>query len=170
MHDQRTDRQTLSASLQTELADALVDCGYRRAYGVPDSVLGAFVRQAEARVPLEYLPREDLAVAAAVGSSLGGSTAFVFMKNAGLGNSIDALLSLARASTVPISVVMGMSGVGSDRLPHHTVVGERAEALLEATGIAHRTLTPDAEPRSLAQWLHRRLTSRESAAVLVPPP
>lgn len=170
MSDQRTERKTPGATLQQELADALVESGYRRAYGVPDSVLGSFVQRAEERLPLEYLPREDLAVAAAVGSSLGGSPALVFMKNAGLGNSVDALLSLARASTVPISIVMGMSGVGSDRLPHHTVVGERAEALLEATGIVHRTLTPDADPRSLAQWLHRKLTARESAAVLVPPP
>ncbi|GCB47963.1 thiamine pyrophosphate-binding protein [Streptomyces sp. NL15-2K] len=156
-------------SLQSRLADALVESGYRRAYGVPDSVLAPLLRQTEQHIPLTHMPREDLAVGAAVGACLGGETAFVFMKNAGLGNSIDALLSLARASQVPVSIVMGMSGTGGDTLPHHVAVGERASAVLRAVGIRQRTLTPVEEPRSLAHWLHRNWMSRTSAAVLIPP-
>ncbi|TDD85027.1 thiamine pyrophosphate-binding protein [Actinomadura rubrisoli] len=155
---------------QPDLADALAEIGFRRAYGVPDSVLAPFLHRLETRMPVHHLPREDLAVAAAAGAHLGGEDAIVFMKNAGLGNSLDAFLSLARASGIPVSTVMGMSGTAGDTLPHHTAVGERATALLDASGLGHRSITSDTTPRGLAQWLHRTRTSAESAVILVPPP
>lgn len=115
------------------LLDVLSDQSVRRLHGVPDSGLAAILslvaRQEAADIVL--MPREDLAVAASIGSILGGAPAMAFMKDAGLFASGNALLSLGLASGILPPLLVGVPG---DGLRHHEVVSRRVRGLLEIIG------------------------------------
>src|ERR1700722_5297309 len=74
--------EMLSSAISCSLIDFIV--------GVPDSVLSETLRCLSEKYTIHYAPREDAAVAAAVGAELNGCHPLVFMKNAGLGNALDA--------------------------------------------------------------------------------
>jgi sulfopyruvate decarboxylase TPP-binding subunit len=119
------------------VVDVFDRLGVEFALGVADSQLGDVLAAISQRMPLLFTAREDAAVAMAVGMELAGRRAAVFMKNAGLGTSLDSLISLATAAEVPVLLVVGWAGSGRDTLPHHAVMGDRTIALLEAAGIEY---------------------------------
>lgn len=158
-----------------DFASCLVDCleasGVTSVAGVPDSNLADVIGVLETRLLVDWFPREDAAVAFAVGASLAGRSAVVVMKNAGLGTSLDALLSLAAAARIGVTLVIGWAGTGDDQVPHHIVVGERTVALLTASGIGVDIVRRQ-EPSALDGLVERLCSSRSagrSHAVLVAP-
>ncbi|MFI0411344.1 thiamine pyrophosphate-binding protein [Actinomadura sp. 3N508] len=149
---------------------ALEHAGIRRAVGVPDSQLAAVLDAMSERMPVTFTAREDVAVAMAVGADLAGERYAVFMKNAGLGTSLDAIVSLAFGADVPLTLVIGWAGAGADKLPHHTVMGDRTLPLLTAVGIEHDIVPQDgADPSRCRTRAAACRTKRRPYALLVEP-
>lgn len=117
------------------LVRAMMDAEVDHLCGVPDSGLQAFMAEARTHWRLQYAPREDVAVGSSIGAAVAGRRAAVFMKNAGLGTSLDALLSGVRAARLPLLLVVGWAGVAEDTLAHHVVMGAVTLPLLSAVGI-----------------------------------
>lgn len=150
------------------LVGAIRSAGVDYVIGVPDSGLAGVLNHLEVHLQLRYAPREDVAVAAAAGAYLGGLKPLVFMKNAGLGTSLDALMSLARACRVPMVLIIRCAGVGLDTLAHHVVMGTRTIPLLDAAGIDWRQLD-GATTESIAEFIKAAFVQREIRALLVSP-
>lgn len=153
------------------VADVLGLIGVEAAVGVPDSQLGSVLAVLAERMPVEFTLREDVAVAAAVGAGLVGRRFAVFMKNAGLGTSLDSIVSLSIGAEVPVVLVVGWAGAGTDTLAHHVVMGERTRGLLDGIGVPYDIVTGEADdaPAVLAaRWAgcHR---DRRPYALLVRP-
>ncbi|MEY9848328.1 sulfopyruvate decarboxylase TPP-binding subunit [Streptacidiphilus sp. BW17] len=149
------------------VAEGLLRAGFDCAVGVPDSHLTALLEQLHRpSLPVYCPPREDCAVAVAVGLTLAGARPLVFMKNAGLFTTGDALTSLARDAAVPLALLVGWAGTGSDRLPHHVVTGERTTALLD--GLAISWTTP-ADTADLAGWFAGHRAAGHHSALLIEP-
>jgi len=152
------------------VVDVLGRAGAEVAVGVPDSQLDGVLAAMAARMPVEFTLREDIAVAAAVGAGLAGRLFAVFMKNAGLGTSLDAIVSLSIAAEVPIVLVVGWAGAGTDTLPHHVVMGRRTRGLLDAIGVPHDVVTGDGDdPARLAGRWAGCLRDQRPYALLVRP-
>jgi sulfopyruvate decarboxylase TPP-binding subunit len=109
--------------------------------GVPDSSLASIIAELAREPGLLPAPREDVAVAMAVGARLAGRRPLVFMKNAGLATALDAVGSLALASGVGLALLVGWAGTGLDRLAHHVVVGRSTEALLRSFDLSYLSAT-----------------------------
>lgn len=87
--------------------------------GVPDFRLAPLI----ATVPTDRMvtaPREDLAVGAAFGATLAGGRAICYMKDAGLGHCIDALLTSFREADLPIHLLV--STAPSPSGPRHHAI------------------------------------------------
>lgn len=128
----------VQAAHGTSLPELLLEAGINFVTGVPDSDLGSFVtalEQAAATVNYVLATREDNAIALAVGAYLAGRTPLVFMKNAGLGNSIDALTSLVMIYDIPLVLLISWSGYQGQDVPHHNVIGEPLRPLIESLGL-----------------------------------
>ncbi|HEY7147273.1 MAG TPA: thiamine pyrophosphate-binding protein [Streptosporangiaceae bacterium] len=138
----------------------LGNLGVERAIGVPDSQLSDVLAAIGGRMPVDFTVREDIAVAIAFGLELAGHRGAVFMKNAGLGTSLDSLISLAIAAQVPVLLVIGWAGSGRDTLGHHVVMGERSTALLDAAGISYDIVCRRGQPGDAA-----RFSARAAAAI-----
>jgi len=139
------------------------------AYGVPDSVLVSVLDALASQMPTIILPREDLAVAAALGAYLRGHRPLVFMKNAGLGNALDALLSLAMASRMPLVVLIGWAGSGPDTLPHHTVWGDRTRAALGLFSDEILSIDESTEESHFVKRINRAFEQNAITSILVMP-
>jgi sulfopyruvate decarboxylase TPP-binding subunit len=161
---------TRAAGIVVDVFDRL---GVEVALGVADSQLSDVLTAIAQRVPLVFAAREDAAVAMAVGMELAGRRAAVFMKNAGLGTSLDSLISLAIAAEVPVVLVVGWAGSGRDTLPHHVVMGDRTIALLEAAGIEYDIVRHTGHPGDAAAFSARAeraaQRSRRPYALVVEP-
>lgn len=151
------------------LADLILRTGADAGVGVPDTILADLF----ARLPLPVFtaPREDVAVAAAVGLVLGGRHPVLFMKNAGLLTCGDALLSLARDCGIGLFLVVGWAGIDADRLPHHTVTGVHTVPFLDALRIPWRVASEETlDPDEFTTWYNASRDARSHRALLVPPP
>lgn len=75
-------------------AALLRELGVVEMIGVPDSQLHDALASLPSEIAVTYTVREDTAVAIAAGKRLARCRAGVFMKNAGIGTSMDAIVSL----------------------------------------------------------------------------
>jgi phosphonopyruvate decarboxylase len=139
------------------------------AFGVPDSITAPVLGELHADVIAAS--REDRAIAMALGATLAGRRALVFLKNAGLGYALDAILSLAEPAGLPVCLLVGGAGLGSDRLAHHEPWGKATLPVLAAAGLLtwQVRLGDDAAPTDLRRRLRRSWDKgRRVAIVLVP--
>ncbi|MEV8099314.1 thiamine pyrophosphate-binding protein [Kitasatospora sp. NPDC085879] len=150
----------------TTLAERLRDAGFDCALGVPDSHLTALIDSLDQAMPGHRVPREDAAAVAAVGMTIAGGRPLLYMKNAGLFTTGDALTSLAADAAVPLALLVGWAGTGTDRLPHHVVTGERPTGFLTGLGIAWTT--PD-RATDLNTWFCAHRDAGRHCALLVQP-
>jgi phosphonopyruvate decarboxylase len=119
----------------TELLDAIFAAGITFITGVPDSEFTDLISVLErAELDQRYVraTREDNALALAVGAFLAGEQPLVFMESSGIGNSIDALTSLAMAFGVPVVLFIAWAGYEGRDVPHHNSIGKPLRPLLEA--------------------------------------
>jgi sulfopyruvate decarboxylase TPP-binding subunit len=93
----------------SDVSGAIQNSGISLAVGVPDtslsSVLSGLARHG---VPLIQTLREDVAVGFAAGQALSKKRCVVYMKDAGLGHSLDAILSLIFPSRLPLLLIVGV--------------------------------------------------------------
>lgn len=155
------------------LADEIVRAGFDVVTGVPDSPLAALATALE-KSPDRYRPgpREDACLAWATGVQLAGRTPLVMMKSAGFANCLDPLTSLVEVYRVPLVMLISWAGYRGRDIPHHNVIGEPLEGLLDVLGIPVRE-APVADPRAVGGALRAALAlareRRGAAAVLAVP-
>lgn len=160
---------TASLAVGDLVAKVLQEIGVKEMVGVPDSQLRYVMAALPHEISVTHSVREDAAVAIAVGARLAGRRVGVFMKNAGIGTSADAIVSLLVGFRLSMPLVIGWSGSGSDHLVHHRLMGSRTIALLDALGIESIVLKPGAELELLASRVKQADHKRRSVALLVVP-
>ena len=133
-----------------EFVDALERLDVRLATGVPDSLLKEACAALTARLPPErhvIAANEGSAIGLAIGHYLAtGRPALVYMQNAGLGNAVNPLASLADPQVygVPMVLMIGWRGeiLPDGRQlrdePQHVKQGQITLAQLDVLGIPHR--------------------------------
>lgn len=92
------------------LIDALNICGIKHLIVVPASGLELVCRHFEAQGHCLYATREEEAIAIATGLSLGGEKTTVVMAQAGLGNALNAVFTLADAYSIYFPILVCFRG------------------------------------------------------------
>jgi len=112
--------------------------------GVPDSLLGPWIRQIGGHDKHQPAASEGAAIATAAAFAVGsGRVPIVYMQNSGLGNAVNPLMSLANKSvySTPMVLVIGWRGEldtedGSQKdEPQHNAMGKITSDLLELMGV-----------------------------------
>ncbi len=134
--------------------------------GVPDTRLKPLLDGISGLVEIEYAPREDLAVAAAFGASLAGFRACVFMKDAGLGHCLDALLTTFRLAGLPLTLVVSTAEPTTKMPLHHQTWHDVLIKILEALAIPARTIS-DTARNDLSIFVGRSIARDEIHAILI---
>ena len=128
-----------------ELIDYFIECSLTFYSGVPDSLTFKLCNFIEdfAKVdnsPITFLPaaHEGIAVSFAIGNFLAtGRPGIVFMQNAGLGNTVNPIVSIAdkEVFNIPIILLVGWRGhPGTQDEPQHSLQGRITQTLLSEMG------------------------------------
>jgi sulfopyruvate decarboxylase subunit alpha len=121
--------------------------GIRNLVFLPDTVMGRLLALAEADpfFRLVGVHREEEAVGILTGLCLGGQRGAMLIQNTGLGNSLNALASLAMAYKIPFPLVISLRGELGEFNPAQLVMGRGVRGCLDALGIQHFTLSREDE-------------------------
>ena len=118
---------------------------------VPCSLLAGVLRELDrSRMTHLSVTREEEGVGICAGAYLGGRRPALVMQNSGLGNSINALLSLNRLYRIPLFLVMGHRGGPGERIVAQVPMGQATPRVLEALDIPFRAVRTRAEIGAIA--------------------
>ena len=120
-----------------EFAAMLKKHKMRHVSAVPDSAIQGIIQTLEGDPYFHYAPmnREDNLISWAAGLHLAGETPFVMMQNSGIGNMLDALISLQMTYRMPLVMLISWRGLEKKDEVQHWIWGEVQNPILEATGI-----------------------------------
>jgi len=156
---------------QTDLARALVDGRVDVAAYVPDSRLnGVLDALAGQGVVLRSLAREEECVGYAAGARIAGRRPVVLMQSSGLGNSLNALGSLAVPYRLGLPLVVSMRGTLGERNASQVPMGRATVPFLAALGIQTFSLRRSVDVAGLVAGVLDLVDGAgETAAVLLEP-
>src|SRR5215207_2236413 len=147
------------------IIDALRAQGATLITGVPCSFLSPVIDAAISHPEARYAgaTSEGEATAIAAGAWLAGGFGVVLSQNAGLGNMINPLVSLAHPSRIPVLIFCTWRGEpGHPDEPQHELMGRAMLPLLDVVEVPHARLpaTPEELDGALAQAWTRMRTQR----------
>jgi sulfopyruvate decarboxylase alpha subunit len=137
---------------------------------LPDTVMGRLLALAEtdALFRLTAVHREEEAVGILTGLYLGGQRGAMLIQNTGLGNSLNALASLAMAYKIPFPLLISLRGELGEFNPAQLVMGRAVRGCLDALRIQHFTLGREEDVEVVMQGaLKTCFTAQEPLAVLL---
>jgi sulfopyruvate decarboxylase subunit beta len=83
------------------------------------------------------LTREEEGVGISAGAYLAGAKPLLLIQSTGLGNSLNALMSLNKAYGIPLPIVTSWRGAEDEKMEAQKPLGSHLEAILKAAGIIH---------------------------------
>ena len=118
------------------LVSLLLQEGIAPIISLPCNMLAGLLREIE-RHPVVHIPvcREEEGVGIAAGAALAGKKPLLLMQNSGLGNTINALLSLTRLYKLPLFLLMSHRGAPGEKIAAQIPMGEAAPRILETLGV-----------------------------------
>src|ERR1700716_3567581 len=112
---------------------------------LPDTVMGRLLAVAEEDpfFRLVGVHREEEAVGILAGLFLGGQRGAMLVQSSGLGNTLNALGSLAMVYHIPFPMLVSLRGELGEFNPAQLHMGRAVPGCLDALNIRHLTLTSD---------------------------
>ncbi len=120
--------EELIAMLKTHGVDFTASLPCEKIKIVLEMVAGSFQH-----VPLT---REEEGVGICAGAALSGKRPAVFVQSSGIGNMINALLSLTAFYELPLALFVSRRGVYKEKIEAQVPMGQRLPGILEGAGIA----------------------------------
>jgi sulfopyruvate decarboxylase TPP-binding subunit len=117
------------------MVDALSSCGIKQIIVVPASGLEGVYHHFEARGNCIYATREEEAIAIAAGLTLGDEKTTVVMAQAGVGNALNAVFTLADAYDIFFPILVCFRGKQDPNLVQRASVNQTC-VVLEALDCA----------------------------------
>lgn len=112
--------------------------------------------------------REEDGVGLCAGLALAGRRAVLQMQSSGLGNSLNALLSLTGLYHLPLVILASWRGIYQEKIPAQIPFNSKIPAILNATGIPF-TIIRDGDSHKIKDAIHRSYTSSEIHVILISP-
>jgi len=134
------------------LQSARVDC----VLSLPCNMLSGLMRAMSGR-QLLHVPvcREEEGVGIAAGLALAGNRPLLLMQNSGLGNLINALMSLTRLYRLPLFMLMSHRGGPEEQIIAQVPMGQAAPLLLQALEIDFCQVDSADQLRSLGPFINQ---------------
>jgi sulfopyruvate decarboxylase alpha subunit len=135
----------------TEMAHALTRNDYKVVAYVPDEVTDRLLQllHEERSMRMVSVTREEEGVAVLSGAFLGGLRGALAMQSSGLGNSINALTSLAIGFQIPLLMIISERGRLDEVNPVQVPLGRAMPKIFEALGIQAFWIDETAEIRRI---------------------
>ena len=91
------------------------------------------------------LTREEDGIGVCAGAVLAGGRPLMFMQSSGLGNSLNALMSLTKTYDLPLPIIASWRGVENETIPAQVPFNAAIPKILDATGIPYTIIRDNNE-------------------------
>ena len=99
------------------------------------------------------LTREEEGVGISAGAALSGKRPAMFVQSSGVGNMINALLSLTGFYKLPLAIFVSQRGVYKEKIEAQVPMGKRLPLILKGAGIAYSTISSRDDFRTIGKKL-----------------
>jgi sulfopyruvate decarboxylase subunit alpha len=114
--------------------------------------------------------REEEGIGVAAGAWLGGKKPAIIMQSSGVGNSLNALLSLNRTYNIPLLILISHRGIEREKIVAQKGMGTALKNLLKGAGIHYYELSdPKQIDPTLVGASDRALIEKQPVAVILSP-
>ncbi len=137
--------------------------------GVPCSVFRSVIPVLEQDPEVDYVPavQEGIAVSLGFGCALAGRTAVALMQNTGLGNALEALVSLPVLYEVPLFLVISYRGYEQKDERQHWEWARVQNKVLDGVGIPYWIPKTDNALVNAVEQVSETMHSTQRPAALV---
>ena len=123
---------------------------------VPCNMIAGILTEVQKR-PIQHIPvcREEEGVGIAAGAALAGKKPMLLMQNSGLGNSINALISLTSLYKLPLFILMSHRGGQGEKISAQVPMGEAVPILLGARKINYMNVKNKSDLGKLGPFIKK---------------
>ena len=126
----------MNDSIDNEIAAIILEEDINFVCSVPCAMLTGVLKLLQNAAVLHIpVTREEEGVGIAAGASLGGKRPALLMQNSGLGNSLNALLSLTKLYRLPLPLVISHRGRKGNRCRHRFPWVKQHSTFLKLPGL-----------------------------------
>jgi len=121
--------------------------------------------------PLQHIPltREEEGVGICAGAALAGKRAAIILQNSGIGNMINALLSLTGFYQLPLALFISHRGVYKEKIAAQIPMGEKLQGILKGAGLGYSLINTRADLNSIEKKLTALYRDNSIHAFLLSP-
>jgi len=159
--------------VDSEIVKALVNSGTNFVCSVPCGLLSGIMKElSKEETKIRHIPvtREEEGVGVCAGAFLGGGRPALFLQNSGLGNSINALMSLTSFYELGLFLLIGYRGrTTEEKVMAQIPMGRITQRILTTVGAEFEVVETEKDIRRIE--VLSRLSYEESkiTAALLPP-
>ena len=136
------------------------------ACGVPCSMLKGVLEEIINQITYVSVTREEEGVGVCVGAFMGGRRPVLLMQNSGLGNCINAIMSLVKLYEFPLLLLIAHRGGPDEKISAHAPMGKATPRLLEMMGIEYERITAASDLQKIQVAAERTFSQNKMSAVL----
>lgn len=127
---------------EKRLLAILKDCGVDILCTCPCDRIKGLLAMASKSTDFLHLPltREEEGVGICAGAALAGKRPAMLIQNSGLGNMVNALLSLTKFYELPLAIFLSHRGVYKEGIPAQVPMGNALEGLLDTMDIRYSSI------------------------------
>jgi sulfopyruvate decarboxylase subunit beta len=115
------------------------------------------------------LTREEEGVGISAGAALSGKKPAMFVQSSGIGNMINALLSLTGFYELPLAIFVSQRGIYKEKIAAQFPMGQRLPMLLKGAGISYSIISKRDDYRVIGKKLRNVYTKSMIHAFLLSP-
>jgi len=158
----------MNSTIDNEIVNILLEEGIHLVCSVPCIMLAGVLKRLET-TPVTHIPvtREEEGVGIAAGASLGGKKPAILMQNSGLGNSINALLSLTKLYGLPLPLIISQRGGKGEKVLAQMPMGKATPNLLKAARIDYVRIKKRDDLTKMGKMVRKAFANNRVTAILL---
>jgi sulfopyruvate decarboxylase alpha subunit len=164
----RRSKEQISTNVDQKLVAILLQHRIEPILSLPCNMLSGILQEI-GHHPLQHIQvcREEEGVGIAAGAALAGKRPLLLMQNSGLGNSINALMSLTSFYKLPLFILMSHRGGRGEKIAAQMPMGYAAPRLLETLGIPYLTISSSQDIPKLGLFIGETFRKNEIHAAFL---
>lgn len=154
--------------IDDEIINLLLEEDINLICSVPCIMLAGILERL-ANTSITHIPvtREEEGVGIAAGVSLSGKKPALLMQNSGLGNSINALLSLTNLYGLPLPLIISQRGGKGEKVLAQMPMGKATTNLLKAARIDYVKIKKRDDLNKMRKMVHKSFANNRVTAILL---
>jgi len=158
----------MNPHIDDEIVNILREEGIDLLCSVPCIMLAGVLKKVET-TSIIHIPvtREEEGVGIAAGAALGGKRPALLMQNSGLGNSLNALLSLTKLYRLPLSLIISQRGGKGEKVLAQMPMGKATPNLLKASRIDYVRIKERDDLFKMRKMIHKAFANDRVTAILL---